>query len=74
MKIYMYSSASSDFGSLGRGWHESDVVSKRNNVPEKDVVEYFKSLIKSDQATDIDRAEKTNTLKAKTATNKKLSK
>lgn len=74
MKIYVVSSLThDDFGSLGRGWHESKLVAARANADEKNVQAFFKKLCDNGDATTEDIFQKAQTpVKAKTATSSKV--
>lgn len=66
MNIYIISSLSGPFGSIGKGWVSSGYIAERENANEAEVQDYFKSLLSTSMATDqpvsetavADRAEK----------------
>lgn len=72
MKIYLVSSASTPYGALGRGWHESKLTAERLNKPVKEIEGYFKALIRSGMA-ELPKKSPVKKTTAKKATNKNLS-
>ena len=77
MKAYIKSTiGTNNLGTIGKGWQDSALIAKRENVPVKKIDDLFKALIASGQATtevEEEKAAKTATKKAaaaKTATKK----
>lgn len=68
MKAYIKSTiGTNNLGTIGKGWQDSALIAKRENVPVKVIDDLFKKLIASGQATVEVEENKT----AKTATTKK---
>jgi hypothetical protein len=57
MKIYIKSSVATDSMTLGRGYHESHRTAQKYNMPEANVADLFKGLIKADMAVLDDNGE-----------------
>lgn len=53
MKVYINSSLSHrTFGSIARGWQDSDLIAERANTSKKDASDFFKTLLTTGQATE----------------------
>jgi len=66
MKVYIPSTISTPYGTIGRGHHDASLIAARANVPATEIETFFDSLISTGMAVpDAAPAQETRTASAK---------